>query len=123
MDVEHLLNWHIAKAKTIKGRKHVDLMDPETREAYQFHIDAAKMVSFLSPNYRAARMAEAEIEAKSRAIQSLEKLAKNLLAEAKDMKQMYREVPPALLNSSSAPKIVAENRALFFKEDSDDSCE
>lgn len=101
MNIERLLNWHKSRVKAMTHRKRVDMMDDETRELYFMHVEAVKIIELLEPNYRAAKLAEVEVIAKAEAIHSLRKLAQALLAEAKDMAQMYQPVPPALLHGQS----------------------
>lgn len=123
MDVEHIVNWHVNRANEMKRKRKVESMSAEMREEYEFHVEAAKMVALLSPNYRSACIARAEIHHKEQAVKSLERIAKALIGEARDLAQMFRPVPDALLKSASAPKTVNELGEVVFEEEPDDDFE
>jgi hypothetical protein len=89
MDVELLLNWHKVKAQELKRKLSRAIFNEDLQQQHQFHVDAVELIEWLYPQQRAAKMADQEIKCKQHAIKSLEKIAKDLISEARDMRRMF----------------------------------
>lgn len=89
MDVELLLNWHKLKAQELKRKLSRATFNEELQHQHQFHNDAVELVEWLYPQQRAAKLADQEIKSRHDAIKALEKVAKDLITEARDMRRMF----------------------------------
>jgi hypothetical protein len=89
MDIRILVEWHRSQSLRASGISGLSTMRKEARS--KFHHDAAKMIESFADKAHERRLAETERDVKIRAIESLEKLAKRLLEDSKDLKRMLAE--------------------------------
>ena len=89
MDVRSLAEWHRSQAARASDRSR--LMPGKVTSKQDFHRDAAILVESLSGSERDRLLVTIERDVKLRAIESLEKLAKSLIVEAKELRRMLSE--------------------------------
>jgi hypothetical protein len=89
MDVELLLNWHKLKAQELKRKLSRTPFNEDLQQQHQFHNDAVELIEWLHPQQRAAKLADQEIKSRQDAVKSLEKVARDLITEARDMRRMF----------------------------------
>jgi Mg/Co/Ni transporter MgtE len=88
MDVRSLAEWHKSQASRAAGKS---MIDGKMVVKKEFHLDAANLVETLSGSERDRLLVALERDVKVRAIESLEKLAKSLIVEARELRKMLAE--------------------------------
>lgn len=89
MDVRSLAEWHKVQASRAAGRS--QLIHGKVCTKAKFHLQAATLVETLSGSERDRALVAVEKDIKQRAIESLEKLAKSLTVEARELRRMLAD--------------------------------
>lgn len=89
MDVRSLAAWHKVQASRAANRS--QLIHGKVCSKTEFHLQAAELVETLSSSERDRSLVAVEKDVKQRAVESLEKLAKSLTVEARELRRMLAD--------------------------------
>lgn len=86
LDCDILSGWHRRQAERCRSR--FDRGESGVYEEMKFHEEAAELVGVLSPEFRNAKVALAEIRLRGEMVAELERAWKRLSSELQQMQQM-----------------------------------